>query len=69
MPHLDQYEEAGLAQEDEEYDAEAELEARLRAEELMEQRDIYEDRGGRRAGRVRPRALEEGEDEWRGSGQ
>ena len=64
MPHLDQYEEAGLAQEDEEYDAEAELEARLRAEELMEQRDIYEDRGGRRAGRVRPRALEEGEDEW-----
>jgi len=64
MPHLDQYEAEGLAEDDEEYDAEAELDARLRAEVEMRERDEHEDRGGRRQGRVRPRALEDGEDEW-----
>ena len=64
MPHLDQYEAAGLADEDEEYDEEAELDARLRAEQEMQDRDEYERRGDRRGGRVRPRALEDGEDEW-----
>ena len=64
MPHLDQYETAGLADEEEDYDPEAELEARLQADEDMRERDESDDRGGRRQGRVRPRALEEGEDEW-----
>lgn len=64
MPHLDRYERHGLADEDEDFDAEAELEARVRAEAEMERRDEYEQRGTRVHGRVRPRALDEGEDEW-----
>ena len=64
MPHLDRYEAAGLAEDEEEYDQEAELDARLRAESEMQERDLYEERGQSRRGRTRPRALEEGEDEW-----
>ena len=36
MPHLDRYEAAGLAEDEEEYDQEAELDARLRAESEMQ---------------------------------
>lgn len=64
MPHLDRYEAAGLAEDEEDYDQEAELDARLRAESEMHERDLYEERGQSRRGRTRPRALEEGEDEW-----
>ena len=55
---------AGLAEDEEDYDQEAELDARLRAESEMHERDLYEERGQSRRGRTRPRALEEGEDEW-----
>jgi len=65
MPHLDQYEAAGLADEaDEDYDEEAELQARFAAEAEMQDRDRYETTDGRRQGRMRPRALDEGADEW-----
>ena len=68
MPHLDRYEDDGLDAEPDDYDEEAELEARLRAEAALDDRDD-EERGGRidpATGRVRPRALEvdEEDDVW-----
>jgi hypothetical protein len=46
MPHLDQYEEAGLADEDDEdYDEEAELQARFAAEAEMQDRDKVREYG------------------------
>ena len=65
MPHLDRYEDEGLDQEPDDYDEEAELEARLRAEAALDDRDEAQ-RGGRidpATGRVRPRALEVDEDD------
>lgn len=72
MPHLDQYEAAGMVQEDEEeeFDPEKELEARLIAEEEMRERDQQEFFGGRggMTGRAVPGALDDDDDEeqrWR----
>lgn len=68
MPHLDQYEADGLGEAPDDYDAEAELEARLRAEAALDDRDQAEGRTGERgAGRVRPRALDadDDDDQWR----
>ena len=65
MPHLDRYEDEGLDQEPDDYDEEAELEARLRAEAALDDRDEAI-RGGRidpATGRVRPRALEADDDD------
>ena len=39
MPHLDRYEDDGLDAEPDDYDEEAELEARLRAEAALDDRD------------------------------
>ena len=67
MPHLDQYETDGLAEPPDDYDAEAELEARLRAEAALDDRDQAEGRTGVTGGRVRPRALDadDDDDHWR----
>jgi hypothetical protein len=68
MAHLDQYEADGIAEPPEDYDPEAELEARLRAEAELEERDAREgQRPGMTGGRVRPRALEadDDDDQWR----
>jgi len=66
MPHLDQYEQAGMVGEDEEeeFDPEQELEARLAAEEEMMERD-QEYAGGRggMTGRALPRALDDDDDD------
>lgn len=68
MANLDKYEADGLDEEPEDYDAEAELEARLRAEAALDDRDDAERGGERGAGRVRPRALDaddDDDDQWR----
>jgi DNA replication licensing factor MCM2 len=69
MPHLDRYEQDGIGEAPEDYDPEAELEARLRAEAELDDRDVNEGRVGfaGQAGRVRPRALDadDDDDNWR----
>jgi DNA replication licensing factor MCM2 len=71
MPHLDSYEEHGIHDaEDEEFDPEAELEARFRAEEEMQERDLdgFGNQRGGQTGRAIPRALDDGDDQdqqWR----
>ena len=67
MPNLDRYEMDGIAEPPEDYDPEAELEARLRAERELDDRDAAEGRAGPGGGRVRPRALEadDDDDQWR----
>ena len=67
MPTLDRYEMDGIAEPPEDYDPEAELEARLRAERELDDRDAAEGRAGPGGGRVRPRALEadDDDDQWR----
>ena len=70
MPHLDQYEQAGMVgeEEEEEFDVEQALEARLKAEEEMNERD-QEYAGGRggMTGRALPRALDDDDEDqqWR----
>lgn len=67
MPHLDRYEMDGIAEPPDDYDPEAELEARLRAEAALDDRDAAEGRVPGVGGRVRPRALEadDDDDQWR----
>ena len=70
MPHLDQYEQDGMVgeEEEEEFDVEQALEARLKAEEEMNERD-QEYAGGRggMTGRALPRALDDDDEDqqWR----